>query len=86
MKESTRTSPLSMHHEGNLTHIVFPSIVKESTSALQKNTKLHHEGNLACASFPYIPKTNTMAKTTLHIECNLTHDRSHSITSTNGLQ
>ena len=43
MKESTRTSQLSMHHEGNLTHASFPSIVKESTSALEKTTTLHHK-------------------------------------------
>ena len=42
MKESTRTSQLSMHCEGNLTHASFPSIVKESTSALEKATTLHH--------------------------------------------
>ena len=73
MKESTRTSPLPMHHEGNLVHASFHSIMKESTRALPKTTTMHHEGKLACVSFPYSTRTSVFPKTTLHRERNLMH-------------
>ena len=62
-----------MHREENLTHASFPSIMKESTSALEKTTTLHHEGKLAHASFPYSESTTALPKTTLHHEGNLMH-------------
>ena len=66
-------------------HISFHSIVKESTSALPKETTLHHEGNLARATFPYSTRTSALPKTTVHREGNLTHARFPSITGTNAL-
>lgn len=62
MKESTKTRPLSMHHEINITHASFPSNMKESTTALEKTKTLHHEGKLTCTKFPYITRTCAFPK------------------------
>lgn len=85
IEKSTRTSLLPMHHEGNLMHANFHSIMKEITNALPKTTTLHHEEILACASFPYSTRKSALTKTTLHHKNTLTHATFPSITSINAL-
>ena len=62
MKESTTTSPVSMHCQGNITHARFPSIMNESTSVLLRITRFHHDGKLACGSYPYTTITSSLQK------------------------
>ena len=59
-----------LHHEGNLTHVSFPSLMKESTRT--RPFQMHHQGNLIHTIFHFIRKerTTTMPKTT-----KLHHDR-----------
>ena len=85
MKKTTRTSPLSMHHEGHIMHVGFHFIMKESTRALPKTTTMHHEGKLSRGGFLYSTRTSAFPETTLHNEGNLTHAISPSITSINTL-
>ena len=85
MKESTRTSPLPMHYEGNLMHASFHSIMKKSRSAMPKTTTLHHERKLTHASFSYTTRTSAFLETTLHREGNLMLASFLSIIRTNTL-
>ena len=86
MKEGTRTSPLPMQHEGNLTFASFHFIfVKESTSALPRTMTFHHEGKISCVRAPYTTRTSALLKKQLHHEGNLTHASLSSITRTNAL-
>ena len=66
----TSTSALPkeiLHYEKNLTHVTFPSLMKERTRTIP--FPIHHEGNLMNVIFHFIIKEITSAmpkKTTLH--------------------
>ena len=74
-----------MHHEGNITHAIFHSIVKESISPFQTNDTLHHEEKIASDSSTYTTRTSAFPKTTLCHERNIIHVNFPFTTSTNAL-
>ena len=60
-----------LHHEGNLTHVIFPSLINKRTRT--RPFPMHHEGNLMHDIFPYLKSTRASPKTTLQHEENITH-------------